>query len=417
MPTDPFTGKARQPVGGADRLDALAIGQQEEIVRTVTAEDVAAFARLSGDFNALHLDEQFAARTSFRRPVAHGFLQASLLSTLVGMKLPGEGALYLSQSIEFTRPVFVGDTVTARGIIDTIDRDTRTVTLRTEIVNQHQQVVLDGVAKVHVLRVANAQPATGDRMPMPASDGLLQGKRALITGSSRGIGRAIALLLAANGARVVVNYLNSELAAESLVAEIEEQGGQATLFRADVTDAAGITQRVAEVAGDSLDILVNNAGPRITSGTLATLSWPDMQRAFGDIVGAAFNTTQAALPALRNSQGRVVNVLTAGALGRTAHGWLPYVTAKAALLAMSKNLAQELGPAGIRVNMVSPSLAETDLTSDIPDKIKQMMIARTPLRRLATAEDIAGAVLFLVSPYADFVTGDNLLVTGGEVML
>ena len=86
-------------------------------------------------------------------------------------------------------------------------------------------------------------------------------------------------------------------------------------------------------------------------------------------------------------------------------------------MGMSKNLAQELGPAGVTVNMVSPTMVDTDLTSNVPDRIRQMMVSRTPLRRMATVDDVAGAVLFLASPYADFVTGDNLLVTGGDVML
>ena len=110
-------------------------------------------------------------------------------------------------------------------------------------------------------------------------------------------------------------------------------------------------------------------------------------------------------------------MLAAAVLGRTAHNWLPYVTAKGALLSFSKNLAQELGPSGVRVNMVSPSLVDTDLVSNVPEKIRQMTVGRTPLRRLATAEDVAGAVLFFASPYAEFITGDNMLVTGGEVMV
>ena len=113
----------------------------------------------------------------------------------------------------------------------------------------------------------------------------------------------------------------------------------------------------------------------------------------------------------------MVNVLAAAMLGRTAHNWLPYVTAKSALLSFSKNLAQELGPSGVRVNMVSPSLVDTDLVSNIPERVRKMTVGSTPLRRLATAEDVAGAVLFFASPYAAFVTGDNMLVTGGEVML
>ena len=101
----------------ADRLLELQVGQTESLSRTITPEDVAAFARLSGDYNALHVDEEFAARTEFSQRVVHGFLHASLLSTLVGTKLPGRGALYTAQNIEFTRPVFIGDTVEARATV------------------------------------------------------------------------------------------------------------------------------------------------------------------------------------------------------------------------------------------------------------------------------------------------------------
>ncbi|MCB1549851.1 MAG: SDR family oxidoreductase [Hyphomicrobiaceae bacterium] len=401
----------------ADPIDVLAVGQVEEIARTITAEDVATFARLTGDYNALHVDAEYAARTHFRQPVAHGFLHASLLSALVGMRLPGEGALYLSQSIDFTRPVFVGDTVTARGRIERIDRETRIITICTTILNQHGETVLDGQARVNVLRPA---PVDEKDLTMPAvtQTTLLSGKTALVTGASRGIGRAIALTLADHGAHVVAGYLRSKQAATSLVSEIRERGGTATMVDADITDAAAAAGLVEKaLARGGLDILVNNAGPGIASGTFDSFSWSQMQRAFDDIVGGVFNVIQAALPALKERQGRVVNVLSAAALGRTAHGWLPYVTAKGALLAMSKNLAQELGPARVRVNLVSPSMVATDVTADVPDRIRQMMVSRTPLRRLATPQDVAGAVLFLVSPYADFVTGENLLVTGGDLML
>jgi 3-oxoacyl-[acyl-carrier protein] reductase len=399
-----------------DRLDALAVGHEDSLSRTITAEDVAAFARLSGDYNALHVDEGFAARTSFRQRVAHGFLHASLLSTLIGMKIPGRGALYLSQTLDFTKPVFIGDTVTARGRIEKIDRETRTLTIRTTVTNQRGETVLDGTARAQVMRLAEPNKDARATAPAPALGSLLAGKTALVTGASRGIGRAIAGILADHGAHVVANYHKSEQAAASLLAEIEERGGRATLSQADITDAAEAA-RLVDALGGELDILVNNAGPRIASGSLATFEWADMQEAFAQIVGGVFNVTRAAVPVLKERGGRIVNVVSSAALGRTAHGWLPYVTAKAALLGMSKNLAQELGPAGVRVNMVSPSLVSTDLTADVPDRIRQMMVSRTPLRRLATPQDVAGAVLFLVSPYADFVTGENLLVAGGDVML
>jgi 3-oxoacyl-[acyl-carrier protein] reductase len=142
-----------------------------------------------------------------------------------------------------------------------------------------------------------------------------------------------------------------------------------------------------------------------------------LETAFEQIVGSAFYVIQAALPSLKQSRGKIINVISSGVIGRTTHNWLPYVTAKAALLSFSKNLAQELGPSGVRVNMVSPSLVDTDLVSNVPEKIRQMAVSRTPLRRLATVDDVAGAVLFFASPYADFITGDNMLITGGEVMV
>lgn len=402
--------------GSQDRLLELQLGQTASVSRTITSDDVAAFARLSGDYNALHLDEEFAARTEFAQRVVHGFLHASLLSTLIGTKLPGRGALYTSQTIEFTRPVFIGDTVEARATVEKIDRDTRLVTLCTEILNQHGECVLRGRAQVKVLRLA--EDSHPEPESTPRGEGLLAGRKALVTGASRGIGRAVARLLARHGAHVWINYYKSSAAADDLAEEISAAGGCCRIVRADVTDQHDVDRLLAAVADDGrLDILVNNAGPKIHSASFDRLGWDDMSSAHDAIVGSAFRVTQAALPALRASRGVIVNVLTSAALGRTAHHWLPYVTAKAALLAMSKNLAQELGPQGVRVNMVSPSMVDTDLVANVPDRMRQMIVARTPLRRLATPEEVAGAVLMLVSPYAAFITGENLLVTGGEVMV
>ena len=414
----PLAQSVRNASRKRDRLEELHPGYSDSVSRMITAEDVAEFARLSGDYNALHVDDEFAARTEFEQRVVHGFLHASLLSTLVGMKIPGHGALYLSQSFDFTKPVFIGDTVEARGVVEKIDYTTRILTIKTEIINQHGDRVLKGTAKVKVLRVKQEDAAMLDSVNAQFSGDLLKNRTALITGSSRGIGRAIAALLCEHGAKVYVNYHKSEQAAANLVRELEQRGGSAVKIKADVTQADEVSRMIEAIGSeDSIDILINNAGPKILSGSFDLLKWSDMSRAHEEIVGSVFQVTQAALPALKASKGQIVNVLSTAALGRTAHSWLPYVSAKAALLALSKNLAQELGPKGVRVNMVSPSMTETDLTAEVPDRIRQMMVSRTPLRRLATPEDVAGAILLLVSPYANFITGENLLVAGGEVML
>jgi 3-oxoacyl-[acyl-carrier protein] reductase len=408
------------PAQNHDRLDDLHAGQSASVDRTVTSDDVAAFAQLSGDYNALHLDREFAARTEFSRPVAHGFLHASLLSTLIGMKLPGRGALYLSQTIEFSAPVFIGDSLVATATIDKIDRDTRIVDLSTIISNQRGQAVLRGKARAKVLRLAvNPAPASSENTLDAGARhaGLVSGKRALVTGASRGIGRATARLLAAQGAHVCINYHHSMTAAATLRDEIAAEGGQCMMVKADVTSARSASTLVEAAAGAAgLDILVNNAGPRITSAPFARVSWEQMAEAYEAIAGSAFNVTQAALPHLRKNSGRIINVISSAALGRTAFHWMPYAAAKAALHAMSKNLALELGPTGITVNTVSPSLVETDLVSGMPERVRQDFMSRTPLRRLATVDDVAGAILLLASPYASFITGDNLLVAGGEIM-
>jgi 3-oxoacyl-[acyl-carrier protein] reductase len=399
-----------------DRLLTLRVGQTERLSRTITADDVAAFARLSGDYNALHLDDEFATRTEFTHRVVHGFLSASLLSTLIGMKLPGKGALYLSQSIEFTRPVFIGDTVEACATIEQIDVETRVVTLRTEIMKSPNQCVLRGSARVKVLRVP--EETRSSPAELTNNSGLLAGRVALVTGGSRGIGRAVARLFAEHGARVWVNYNKSQSAAESLEREIGAAGGWCRAIRADITKADEVIRLVQDVTEEGdLHILVNNAGPKIKSGTFDSFAWEDLARAFDEVVGSAFHVTKAALPALRRTQGCVITILSSAALGRTAHGWLPYVVGKSALLALSKNLAQEIGPDGVRVNLISPSMVDTDLVANVPDRIRGMIVSRTPLRRLATPADVAGAALLLASPYASFITGENLLVTGGETML
>ncbi len=408
--TQPPDGKPR------DRLDELHIGQTASVERTITAEDVSAFARLSGDYNALHVDAEFAARTEFARPVAHGFLHAALLSTLIGMKLPGEGALYLQQTIDFSAPVFAGDRVEARGTIESIDRETRVISLKTEIVNSKGTVVLRGNARAKVLRLT--EPSIQRETAVMAPSRLLEGRVALVTGASRGIGRATARLFASHGATVTINYLNSETAARSLRDEIVAQGGQCEAVKADVMRSEDVQHLIERAARhDRLDIVVNNAGPKIIANEFHRLGWDDMSRAYEAIAGSAFRVSQAALPFLKTAQGTIINVLSTAALGRTSYHWLPYVAAKSALHAISKNMAQELGPHGVRVNMVSPSMVDTDLVASAPDRLRQMTISRTPLRRLATVDDVAGAILMLASPYAQFITGENLIVSGGDVMV
>jgi 3-oxoacyl-[acyl-carrier protein] reductase len=233
----------------------------------------------------------------------------------------------------------------------------------------------------------------------------LEGKTALVTGGSRGIGRAIASELAGAGAAVVVGYRSGSEEAETVAAGI---GGRA--IQADVSDGEE-ARRLVEEAGE-LDILVNNAG--ITrDGLLMRMPDDDWNSVLGTNLGGVFHTCRAASRGmLKRRTGSIVNISSVvgvhGNPGQTNYG-----AAKAGIIGFTKSLARELGNRGVRANVVAPGYISTRLTEELPDELKQLMLQNTPLGRFGSPEDVAGAVRFLCSDEASFITGEVLLVDGG----
>lgn len=249
--------------------------------------------------------------------------------------------------------------------------------------------------------------------------GLLQGKRALVTGAGRGVGVALARRLAAEGAAVVLAYRHSRASAEALAREIREGGGEAVALAADLTDVAQ-AERLAEqaiAAFSGLEILVNNAAGFGPLRPLAEFGWEEIDAEWEAVVKPVFCLTRAVLPHfLAERQGRIVN-LAATLLQRPAPGQGAHAMAKAAVLALTRSLAREVGPQGITVNAVSPGITLTEFSQSLPEEAQRAVASRTPLRRLATPDDVAGAVLFFCSPLADFITGANLAPDGGLAVL
>ena len=249
-------------------------------------------------------------------------------------------------------------------------------------------------------------------------------KVVLVTGASRGIGAAVARAFAAEGASVAVNYLQNSEAAETVVAECQQSGGDASAFQTDVTDSDAIPpliENVLETFG-KIDILVNNAfRPYVFDPENRKMFWElDWSHYQTQIDGALLSThglCKAVLPDMRRrAQGVIVNVAT-DLVARPTIPYHDYTTAKAALIGFSRNLAVETGPLGIRVNCVAPGLVyPTEGTRDTKEDVKDMITAQTPLGRIATPEDVTGPVLFLASPWSGFMTGQTLYVDGGLVM-
>jgi len=233
----------------------------------------------------------------------------------------------------------------------------------------------------------------------------LEGKLALVTGGSRGIGRAIALELGRAGAEVVVGYRTGREEAEAVASEI---GGRAV--EADVSDAES-AKALVEAAGD-LDVLVNNAG-LTRDGLLVRMSDEDWRTVIDTNLSSVFYTCRAAArPMMRKRAGSIVNVSSiVGVHGNW--GQTNYAASKAGIIGFTKSLARELGSRNVRANVVAPGYVKTQLTDVLPQEATAAMLTNTPLGRLGDPEDVAGAVRFLCSDAAAFVTGDVLLVDGG----
>jgi len=248
---------------------------------------------------------------------------------------------------------------------------------------------------------------------------LLQNKVAIVTGSSRGIGAATARLLAASGAKVVVNYARNKEEGEKVVGEILAARGEAILVQADVTVRGEVEAMVkrAEAEFGPVDILVNNANMSFPVMPFLEFPWDGFEQKLLHEMKAAFYCCQVVAKGMaERKHGCIINV-SSGLSRVPGPGFVAHTSAKSALDAFSKALALELGPHGIRVNVVAPGLTITDATAGRPQAMKDAIAARTPLQRVAEPEDIAGAVLFYCADWSRFVTGTYLPVSGGIQMI
>jgi 3-oxoacyl-[acyl-carrier protein] reductase len=245
----------------------------------------------------------------------------------------------------------------------------------------------------------------------------LKGRTALVTGGSRGIGRAVALALAEEGADIAVNYVSSETAARDVVDHARKMGRKAVLAQADVSDYPDTFRMAQDVLREfgHLDILVNNAGIN-SDTTFVKMNHAAWRRVLGTNLDGVFNCTKVFVDQmLAQNYGRVVNMTSViGQIGN--FGQANYAASKAGVAAFTKSLAKELAGRGVTVNAIAPGFIETEMVASIPDKVKERLLAQIPLKRFGTAEEIARAVVYIVSSDGDYITGSELSINGGLLM-
>lgn len=393
-----------------NRFDAINIGDTAELQHTINSDDVEKFVNLTGDDNKIHVDPAFAGTTPLKKPVVHGMLGASFISTVIGTKLPGDGALWFSQSLEFLLPVRVGDVITVRAEVTGKIARERIIELQTDIFNQNGQKVTTGMAKVKVVDIAHKEK--------PADDAPLK-RVALVVGATGGIGSAVARQLAHDGFDVALHYFSNHGKAKELQEDIAASGRICRLYQADISREDQVCALVDAVVRhfDTITVLVNCATIRVTAEPFASLGWARMQAHLDAALKSAFHLAQAVVPVMKqHKNGAIIHLTTQYTEGTPPPELMPYVAAKSALNGFTKALAVELASAGITVNLISPGMTDTDLIADVPEKSRLMTAARTPLRRLATPEDVAGAASYLASMHARFLTGETIRVNGGQVM-
>lgn len=382
------------------------VGQQEQVKHKLKATDVSKFRELSGDNNPIHSDKKFTSKTHLKDPIAHGMLGVNFISSVIGNKLPGSGALWMSQTLEFISPARVGDNLTITVIVKLVFELEKILTLETIITKNNGELVTRGIATVKVLSSGNND------------DPLLQAnpsKVAIVIGGSGGIGSAISAELARNGYKVMISFKSDEGRATKLVDEIEGKNGICQIFKSDLSNLEDIETLISETISlyGSVSHLIFCASPSLSYKPINELSWEDFMLQVTVHVRILFEVTQKLIPVFQaNGYGNVI-AIGSSFTDNPPTNLSPYIAAKSSLVGLMKGMAKELGPKKIRVNVISPSFVETLLSANVTERSRLITKKNTPSNRLTLPTDVSDAVLFLAEEKSSQISGQNIIISGG----
>jgi 3-oxoacyl-[acyl-carrier protein] reductase len=390
-------------------FEEIQVGQKASFSRKISKSDIETFANLTGDFNPLHIDSNFAAEFGYPAPVAHGMLSASFISTLIGTLLPGPGSLWIGLSLEFVSPVFAGETIEIEGKVKQKSIVARLIVLETRVINSKGEVIIRGESKVKMLHEKkNSLEPT-----------MMKKKTVLILGASGGIGSEVSKSVAKTGNSVLIHYYSDENKAKEIAAEINKDHGNAEIIQADLSNHKGVEELLNQIIkkGLNVDALIHCASPENSPISFDQLRWEDVQLQIDVNLKSIFDILQRLIPRMiENGGGNIVLVGSAYTSGTPPTNQFRYIVAKSTMVSAAKCLAVEFGPQNIKINVISPGMTNTIMNSTIPEKVKLMTKMQTPLRRIAEPTDIAELTAFLLTPGGDHISGQNYRIDGGMVM-
>lgn len=371
----------------------------------VTPEVVRRFAHASGDENPLHMDFDSARRLGFPSRVAHGAILLAEISRIIGTELPGEGSLWLSSDVEFQAPVYVGDTVVVDAVIAHVSGALDVVVMEFGARRESDGVhVLTGTAKVMVLE---------ERMALSFRP--LDQQRIIVSGGTRGLGRVISRTLMDAGATVIALYRSDSAAAEHLAEEARNASGTLHNVCCDVADSRAVEDLFGFIRDDvgGVDSFVHAASPPLEDLPFEELTWDSVQSFLEVSVKGCLEIVKGCAPYFRSAGvGRVV-LLGSEAVQAPRRHWTHYVVAKSSYIGLVRALAVELAESNTTVNMISPgTLHASDI---LPQNVKAMTRNATPLKRLASEEEVGEVVAFLLEKGGSFMSGANIPLTGGRI--
>lgn len=398
----------------ADRtFEDIKKGDQAEFLFKIQEGHARAFFEILAE--GLASEEKPAFLNGMANPA--DLLAVCLISTFVGMCIPGKHATFVGFQGECERAILWGKLYQFKGHVRFTSPSTRSISGNFSVHEAYADVpvYLSGKLNTNVNKPMIQMPSM-DLLKETALDLQLKDKVVLVTGGSRGIGETTAKLFALHGAKVVVNYFRGETDAQRVVDEITAHGARAIAVKADVSDRAQVSALFDAIinAFGTIHILVNNAVSNFTPVDFLDLTWDEIQKDIDVIVQGAFHCCQAAIPhMITHKGGKIINLSTVATdIPPPLHA--KYVIAKSALVGLTRSLAVEFAAQQIQVNLVVPSIVETDLTRGVPSMFLEKMKNETPMQRNASDMDVAKAVVALASSLTSFTTGQKIMVTGGN---